>query len=443
MGNKQKPTKMITSKPVWIMGIINKVGRLLRFIGLKLGDADTETIIKKAMKKSEIVTVLDESFREPLDVLVQSANQQPSLSFLGRLSFRNLMIGLVSNRLKIDATLAAAPGILERPIECPIFIAALPRTGTTILHRLFAQDTSLRIPKTWEMFYPCPPPKKEDDATGTQIQEIEHGLEKLYKIIPQYQMIQEVEQNLTRIYKIAPQIKKIHEVGAHLPEECIFLFANDLMGDWFNIVFDLPGYREWLNQQNLLYMYKRHKKQLQVLQYHYPDDRWVLKAPAHLRALSPLMLTYPDAYIIQMHRDPSEIIASVASLKMAFWSVFHEDISPEKIGQRMLERIGSWIDRSMAARKQAESDSDSKVRFIDINYKELVTDPIGMIRNLYGQCDLKWSLPVEQQMSEYLEKNCQHKHGKHQYSLEQFGLKKDQVQERFTAYNKRFLEHYK
>ncbi len=439
MENKQQPSKMISSKPLWIIGMINMIGRLLRSIGMRVGDADTEAIIKKAMKKSEIISIIDYSFREPLDVLVQSANQQPSFSFVGRLSFRNIMIGLVSNRLKIDATLAAFPDIMERPIERPIFIAALPRTGTTILHRLFAQDASLRIPKSWEMLYPCPPPKKETYATDPQIQKVEQKLARLYKIVPQINRIHEVEQELARLYKIAPQIKRIHEVGAHLPEECIFLFANDLMGDWFNTVFDLPGYLQWLNQQNLLFMYERHKKQLQVLQYHYPGERWVLKAPAHLRDLPSLMQTYPDAYIIQTHRDPSEVISSVASLEMAFRSVFHDDIRPEEIGQKMLELIGSWIDRSMAAREQAESDPDSQVRFLDINYKYLVTDPIGTIRNFYNQCDLTWSPLVEQQMTAFLEKNRQHKHGKHRYSLEQFGLKKDQVHERFAAYNQRFL----
>jgi len=420
MKNKQQSVKPADRIILLIFSIFNMVGRVLRFIGIRVGDANAEVIIRKAMVNSEIKNIIDDSFREPLDVLVQSANQQPSFKPMGRIAFRNLIMERVSNRLQIDATLAASPDILEQPIERPIFITGLPRTGTTLLQRLFAQDTRLRSPKYWEMERPCPPPEKETDATD--------------------QRIQKAEKKLSMVYRIAPQLKVIHEMGALLPDECLFLFENDLISDALLVKFDLPEYYKWLNEQPLRPLYERHKKQLQLLQYRNRGERWVLKAPGHLRSLKSLMQVYPDACIIHLHRDPIETIPSAASLFMTSWSIFHDKVLPEKVGQFTLDLIGLWINQAMEDRKQAESNPDSKVRFIDRNYKDLVVDPIATMRDLYNQCGLTWSSSVEQQMKLFLAENCQHKHGKHQYSLEQFGLKEDQVRERFDAYNKRFLK---
>ncbi len=419
MKNTKNAAKPLIGKPLWAVDVLNMVGRGLRSCGVRVGDANAEAIIQQAMKKSGISTIIDDSFREPLDVLVQSANQQSNFSFLGRLSFRAIVTNFVATRLQIDATLAATPEILETPLTQPIFIAALPRTGTTLLHRLFAQDASLRIPQHWEMALPCPPPEKERYATDPRIHK--------------------VEQELAVLDRVAPQLKVMHEIGACFPEECILLFANDLISDWFVTLFDLPGYLHWLDQHPLLPVYERHRKQLQLLQYRYSGERWVLKAPAHLRDLTSLMQVYPDAYIIQTHRDPSEVIPSAASLLLACWNVFHENIRSEDIGEPVLEFIGSWVDRSMAAREQAESDPNSRVRFLDVDYKDLVTDPLGTIRNLYAQCDLAWSLPLEHQMMAFFDENRQYKHGKHQYTLDQFGLNKDRVHERFAGYTERFL----
>mgnify|MGYP000535880710 CR=1 FL=1 len=252
------------------------------------------------------------------------------------------------------------------------------------------------------------------------------------------------KKNLDIINSISPQIKSIHELGARLPEECVFLFANDLISDFFVIGFDLPIYRKWLNEQNLdaqclLPLYESHKQQLQLLQYRYKKERWLLKAPSHLRALKSLVQVYPDAYIIQTHRDPTEIIASLASLLMAFWSTFHDKVNPEKVGPIALELVGFWLDRGMEDREVIESDPNSQVHFIDVNYKDLVSNPMDTLRRVYEQCEMKWSPSLEQLMNSYLEENRKHKHGKHRYSLEQFGLNKEQVHARFSAYNKRFL----
>lgn len=409
-----------TDRLVRIVKIINTVGHIFNALGIRLGESKVDGIITKAKRAAKADRIFDDSFRKPLEVLVRSLNEQPSLSTMGRMALRNILIERVSNRLKIDSFLDAHPDCLEAPIDRPVVIAALPRTGTTILHRLFARDPALRIPLHWEMNFPCPPPEKETYETDPRIRKVK----KMQSVLD----------------RLAPEIKMIHEHGAQLPEECIFLFANDLISDFFGILADLPIYRKWLDGQDLHFVYQRHKKQLQILQYRYRGERWVLKAPSHLRSIASLIKVYPDAMIIQTHRNPADIIASTSSLFYAYWSVFHKSIDPQKVGPLVLDMIGTYINQSMVDRDHEEKDPNSAVRFIDVSYKDMVARPIDTLRGIYGQCDLSWSTDLERHLTHFLDKNKQAKFGKHSYTLEQYGLKTDQVQERFALYNARFIQ---
>lgn len=404
----------------WFMRIANFFGSLLRSLGLRVGNARVDVILKKALKRSGTTTIHDDSFREPLEILVQSANQQEKFAFLGRVSFRDTLTDFVTTRLKIDNTLDRLPEILETPITRPIFIAALPRTGTTILHRLLAQDDSLRIPRCWEMVKPCPPPEESTYATDPRIKA--------------------AQRRIQRLETVAPHLKVIHETGATEPEECILLFANDLMGDWFLIFFDLPEYVDWMNRQNLLPLYQRHKMQLQLLQSRFHRERWVLKAPSHLRAISPLLQVYPDACIIQTHRDPAKVIASMASLVYAFWSIYHTNVSPEAVGKYVLDLVSTWLQKGMKDREHAEKQTHSAAKFIDVGFAQLVARPLDTIREIYQQCNLEWSHHQEEKITEYLRNNPPNKHGSHRYNLAQFGLREEEVRERFSAYTTRFKD---
>ena len=181
------------------------------------------------------------------------------------------------------------------------------------------------------MQYPCPPPEPETSATDPRIAR--------------------VGRELAIFNHLISQMKAIHEMGPSFPEECIMLFANDLIGDYFTSLCDLPAYEEWLFGQDFRTLYERHKKQLQLLQYRYPQKRWVLKAPSHLRALRTLAQVYPDACIIQTHRDPGEIVASASSLFATTRSFFHHNIHSETMGKRTLEMLGRMLDQSMADRQ--------------------------------------------------------------------------------------------
>ena len=419
-GKKRPSVSPATRMCEFTLDAFNVLGKIFSSMGLKIGKADADFILRKAMKRSGVNTIFDDSFIDPLNLLIKNVNEQTNFKLSGQLLFRGFLIHRVSNRLQIDAALDANPEILKQPVERPIVIAALPRTGTTLLHRLFAQDSALRVPLFWEMQYPCPPPNIE--ASG---------------IDPR---IVQVDKEIAIVNRLVPQFKGIHETGTFLPEECIMLFANDLIGDYFTVFCQLPDYDEWLLRQNFCSLYGRHKKQLQLLQYRHPQKRWVLKAPSHLRALLTLTHTYPDVCIIQTHRDPGEIIASTASLSMTARSFFQYNIRPEIVGKGALEGLGQIIEKSMFDRDQIELNPNSRVRFIDVMYEDIVKNPIETMRSVYAQCDLAWSHSIEQQTMAYLEENRQHRHGKHQHSLEDFGLKKEQVDQRFAAYNKRFLK---
>lgn len=418
-----KPEEMIKSPSragQWIFYLFNTFGERLRKSGRKVGDAHLEYILRKAMKKAGVNTITDDTFIQALRILVNSGNNQSSLMLSGRLLFRGLLIHRVANRLQIDAMLKANPSVIGTSVEKPIFIAALPRTGTTLMHRLFAQDKSLRAPLFWEMQYPCPSQNKQSRFSATRLDRVERELSLLDRFIP--------------------RLKSIHEVGANLPEECLMLFANDLISDFFLVFFHLPEYEAWLSKQDLRYVYERHKKQLQLLQLDQPDTTWVLKAPSHLRSLYALSRVYPDARIIQIHRDPSELVASTASLFSEAWSFSHTPNQRGAVGEIVLKRLAHIVNQNLLDRQKMLSDKRHDYLFIDVHYLDLLNNPMDTMRRIYMQCDLPWSFSVEKRMDLFLKGNPQHKHGKHKYTLEQFGLTKQKVTSHFSDYCTHFLK---
>lgn len=207
---------------------------------------------------------------------------------------RNGGISAVNNRLQLVDDRKQNPGIAAERIVAPIFIVGLPRTESTALHHLRAQDPDTRAPQAWEVMYPSPPPTRATDETDPRI-------------------ARAVKQ-LRWLDWLAPDFKAIHPVGAQLPLECIAIMSASFLAARFQTTYNLPTYEAWLATQDMRPAYAFHRRFLQHLQWHAPGARWVLKAPSHVFSFDALLDTYPDARIVQTHRDPVTAVASVASL---------------------------------------------------------------------------------------------------------------------------------
>jgi hypothetical protein len=351
--------------------------------------------------------------------MVDSINRSPTVTTVGRIFAHHILRHRLCNRLQIEAAISTDPSITAQSVEQPVFIVAPPRSGTTLLHRLLAIDPGNRTPRQWEMDQPVPPPKQESYWNDPRIRRI--------------------GRDIAILSWLAPSFKTIHELGADQPEECINLFANDLASIWFLIGFDLPEYCDWLHSStDQKQIYRNHRRQLQLLQSRYRCERWVLKAPAHLFGLDGLLKVYPDARIIQTHRDISSCTASVASLFFSMRGAFHEQIDAAALGIEVLELMERWVGKAMRVREQAESDPSSQALFVDVGYHELVRDPLATVRRIYDQLSVRLDKSVEQEMRCFLERNRQNKNGLHRYSLAQFSIADADVRKRLSSYSERF-----
>ena len=236
-------------------------------------------------------------------------------------------------------------------------------------------------------------------------------------------------------HRLNPEFRKIHPIGARLPEECLIITSHSFRSFQFQTSHRVPSYQSWLEESDLRPSYEEHRRFLQHLQWRCPTERWVVKAPAHLYGIAALLAVYPDAGIILTHRDPVEVVPSMASLHAVLRSTFSDTVDPVEVGVEVTRRWAEGIERALRVR---DSIPDSASRFFDVRYADLVRDPFATVRGIYAHFDLPFTPAAEQRMRRFLAANPKDKHGAHRYSLEQFGLDADAARARFRAYRERF-----
>jgi len=392
-------------RPKWVQWL-NWADRHLQKIGISLITLSEDSLIANAQKQAQLSDWGDSSFRAGLRALLTSIRQEANLSLTGRWLMRAYITDLLVNRLQIQSTLQQHPEILDVPIQRPLIITGLPRTGTTLLHRLLAQDPQFRWLRLWELLQPCPPPDLTSADTDPRIQKT---------------------QILAQQYKtIAPTLSTAHLIEAQLPEE-----GNQLLEHAFtNFLFDLrahvPTYESWLRAQDMQSSYQYYRQQLQILSWHWPG-RWLLKAPCHLRDLEALSSVFPDACIVQTHRDPCSVVPSICSLTAMFRSIFTDDIDLTVVGEDFLDITAYAYKKGHQFRHQHP---DTPI--CDIDYVDLVQDPLKTVQHIYHFFGDRLSPEAIYKMEQWIADNPQNKHGIHRYSLEQFGLSEATVRERFS-----------
>ncbi len=395
---------------------LNGGGRVLtNGAGIPLVRLDADLLIDEARRRTRLDDFGDQAFREPLQRLVAAYESDARLSLLGRIAARQDTIRLLVNRLKMAADQRRHPEIVAEPIRRPIFVAGLPRSGTTFLHGILAQDPGSRVPLHWETVFPSPPPER---ARGHNDRRITAA-----------------ERQVRWFHRLQPEMRKIHAIGARLPEECLIITSHSFLSFQFQTSHDVGSYQTWLEAQDLRPSYAWHRRFLQQLQWRWRASRWVLKAPAHLYGFEALFAIYPDAGVVMTHRDPLEVVASAASLHTVLRSTFSEAVDPAMVGNEVTRRWAEGIRRALAARDAGCAPAES---FVDVRYDDLVRDPIGTVRRIYAQLDLAFTPLAEDRMQRYVAAHPKDKHGRHQYSLAQFGLDADAERARYGSYCDRF-----
>lgn len=394
---------------------IRSGGRMIERTGLPLVRLDDELFLEEARQRTGLDDFGDPGFRVPLRRLIADYESEAKLSVLGRIAARQDTIRLLANRLRMEWFRARHPALGASAVRGPLFVTGLPRTGTTLLHGLLAQDPGHRAPLSWEMMFPAPPPER-----------LHHGHDP---------RIAAAERQLRWFHRLNPYFRRIHELGARLPEECLIIHSHSFLSFQFQTSHDVPRYQAWLETQDLQPSYAMHRRFLQHLQWRWRGERWVLKAPAHLFGIRALLQVYPDAGVIFTHRDPLEVVGSLASLTYGLRSTFTDESDPARVGPEMTRRWADGLGRALAAREEGLVPAG---RFFDVRYEELVRDPIATVRRIYAHYGLAFSPMTEQRMRRFLAAHPKDKHGRHRYTLAEFGLDRDEEAARYRAYRDRF-----
>jgi hypothetical protein len=373
---------------------------------------DAQGIVAAARRETGLIDYGDEAIIAGLTVLTEALEREARLTERGKAIAEKTLIDALAGRLRVEDHLAKHPELLDRPVEKPMFVFGLPRTGTTLVINLLHADPARRCFIRWESFNPVPPPKTGEFRTD-----------------PRYVAEQA---RLDMAVKHAPHIAAMHHEDADSPSECQFSMAPSFCAQVFDSQWRIPSYRRWLFAADYLPAFRYQKRLFQVLQSEAPG-RWTLKNPWHPLFLNDLTTVYPDAQLVMTHRDPAEVVASACSLVRAVQDMFSARIDPLEVAAGQIETFDLMIARQDAYRAAHGASS-----IHDIDYSALVRDPIGEMRKLYAHFGEPLTPGAENAMQTFLAANPKGKHGKHEYSLADFGLTREGVREHFGDYIERF-----
>jgi hypothetical protein len=400
---------------VKLLNAVNTFGRLLPQNVHSLLPLEEGALISKARERTGLDDFGDDALFQRLGILLQSFKVDAHLNFIGRICVHSDILRVLCNRLRLVEDRKRHPEIADQVIRRPLFISGLPRTGSTLLHALLAQDRTNRVPMVWEVMHPSPPPE-----TAT------------YDSDPR---VSRTEKELKWLDVLMPDFKRVHLIDARLPQECIAILAHSFMSYVFESMYFVSSYRIWHDHQDKLPAYEFHKQFLQHLQWRCPGDRWVLKAPSHILALEALFQVYPDAGMILTHRDPPKVLASCASFSEVLRGPFTKCIDRNELGA---EVAGRWEKGARLAIRFRENNPDLQERFFDVRCADLVREPMAVVRRIYEHFDMAFTDEAERAMLNFLAEHPQNKHGVHGYSLEKYGLDRETEQRRFQFYTDYF-----
>jgi hypothetical protein len=323
---------------------------------------DSDALRARAEKRTGLTDFGEPPIEPALSALTTSLEREAGLHPLGRFLMRGHLLGILETRLRLAAVWREQPHVLTTPVEKPVFITGMPRSGSTFLHELLSQDPDNRSPRVWEVMFPVPAP-----VAG----------------ISRDPRVRRANMNLWWFRRLAPGADEVYPVRAITPHECLAIHSFTLMSEEFITTCRVPSYERFLRKTGLRAAYAFQKQFLQHLQSRSLLKRWVLKSPDHLYALDELFSVFPDAMIIQTHRNPIDVLKSSLQLTKVVQGLFARP-DPELIKEREAGLLAETMERSIRFRDRHPELAD---RFLDLNYSEIVSDPIRTVKWIYHHLD--------------------------------------------------------
>lgn len=368
------------------------------------GILDPARLKESAIKKVGFSDFGDPYFEKGLDCIADAVNNDPGLNNLGRFLIKSALIHNLSNRLLLCNEQKINKNTGKIDLIPPIIITGLPRSGTTLLHRLLIQDEKNYGTPLWEMLRPLNEPGKKDRRS----------------------LKARLEMRASNFIK--GNINHIHYASYKEPEECVYLLGNTFNALLYWIQFPLYHYIDWFIKQDRDNKYKDYSNYLKLIQVYHPGQRLVMKSPEHLGSIAEIKNNIPGVILVETHRNPVECLNSMNSL---LYNI-HRSITQYSDKNQLAGSNMKLLENELGRNRQARKDQTMKV--IDVWYEDLITDPIRVVESIYRQAGLPLDATFHERMQKYIVKNPKNKFGEHKYDSQSFGLIDDEIKEKFSPF---------
>ncbi len=393
-------------------GMLRAANRIADALGLFRRPLSAAELMSLAKRRTGLADFGDPCFEAPLQVLLRSYEDEADLSPFGRMVARWDALRFLSNLLMLKDAEKQAPAILDQPIARPIFITGLPRSGSTFLHSLLSQDPSNRVVRCWETIYPYP--GRDGAADRRQ---------------------RKVERQLASFARLAPEIRSLHPITAGSPQECTEITGHVFQSLRFDTTHAVPTYQRWLDDAGHLAAYRFHQRFLQHVQHRNGPGRWILKCPDHVFALDAIHAVYPDACFVFMHRDPLEVLPSVAKLTEALRRPFTRRIDRLQIGRQVSER---WAHGATILTETTGNAGNSSDRMVHLKFRRFVADPLGSVAALYEHFGMIFDREAATRVHSFIAARPNGGYGNNHSRLEDYGLDAGVERRRYRDYINHF-----
>lgn len=380
-----------------------------------LGSLATNNLLSEARRRTGLRDFEDPDIESRLSLLVNSIEAEARLHLRGKFLARMHLQNLLETRLRLVRTWQTLEALQDQPINRPVFITGMPRSGSTFLHELFVEDPENRGPLVWEVMNP-PRSIPVDSKEAAQ-------------------RIKESERCLWWFRQIAPRADAVHPMRALTPHECVAIQSYAFLSHEFITTFRIPTYAEYLNKADFRPAYVWEKRFLQFLQWRSPMRRWVLKAPDHVFSIDALFDVFPDAVIVQMHRNPLEVLKSSKGLIEVIREVFAHLPDDDQIQECEAQALSTGMDRISRFR---DCHPELANRFIDVFYPQLIEDPLGTLRHLYERMEWGWNSTVADKVQTLASRSVRYSSARPQTAARYPFSDKTINPTRFTDYCARF-----
>ena len=350
----------------------------------------------------------DTEYLEGLRSLLSAYDAEADFSPIGRQMVWEQTVGSLKARLLSERGWAEHPECRGAPIERPLFIVGLPRTGTTALHRMLAEDPQFQGLELWLGEAPKRRPPRVAWDTDP--------------------VFRECHERISARHRASPEMNAIHPMSAEWVDECWHLMSQSFANCTYECNASVPSYSRWYTAHDLRPTYRRHRDNLNLIG-HGQSRRWLLKDADHLFDLDALLDVYPDACVVFTHRDPVRLLPSVCSLLRAARMPLDAQLDLRRLGRDQLAMWERGIYATLDVRRQHDP-----AQFFDLHFHEFQKDPMQCIHAIYDRFGLEFSDEAERGIQAWRSANPPGGPGGHSYSLEDFGLVEDEIRERFRTY---------